>query len=280
MNRTPEDAIVVGVDGSTPGDAALMWAVDEAERRDKPLHLVHARDDDGFWIRSGAYPPDDVAGRPDTVLGSRMLLAQERSPKLKVSCESAAITAAGALIERSGTAHLLVVGSRGHGSLRGALLGSVSRQVSAHAACPVIVVPDETYRWREDVGVVVGVDGSAASALAAEFAFEWAADQGLPLIGVTAWWGDDPADETRRERVLADTLAPLQEKYPDVAVQRRVARAHPVDALVAASAGGQLIVVGSRGAGGFRGLVLGSVSHRILQRSHCPVAVIRPPQED
>ncbi len=279
MNRIPEGAIVVGVDGSTSGDAALMWAIDEAERQGKPLHLIHARDDDGFWIRAGAYPPDDVAGRPDTILGSRMLLAQERSPKLEVTCEAAAVTAAAALIERSGAAQLLVVGSRGRGTLRGALLGSVSRQVSAHAACPVIVVADESYRWREGAGVVVGVDGSAASALAAEFAFERAADRDLPLIGVTAWWGSDETDQIGREHLLSNTLAPLQEKYPDVVVQRRVARAHPVDALVAASAGGQLMVVGSRGAGGFRGLVLGSVSHRILQRSHCPVAVIRPPEE-
>lgn len=279
MSHISTGSIVVGVDGSVVGDAALTWAADEAAARGTPLHLIHARDDDGFWIRSGVGQPIDVASRPDSVLGSRALLAQERHPDLAVTTEGAGIGAAAALIERSTDAVLVVVGCRGHGTIRGTLLGSVSRQVSAHAACPVVVVPDEAPHRRDDGGVVVGIDGSAGSAVAVGFGFTRAADHRHSLTAVSAWWGADADQETRAGRLLSETLAPWREKYPEVTVHERVVRAHPVDALVAASAAARLVVVGSRGAGGFRGLRLGAVSHRLLQRAHCPVAVVRPPSE-
>lgn len=289
MAHFPVGSIVVGLDGSPSSDAALMWAADEAARRRLPLHLLHARGDEGWWIRSGAPPPAELEDRPDPILSGGQLLAQEREQDLEVTCEAADTTAAAALVARSGRAELVVLGGRGRGTLRGVLLGSVSRQVAAHAECPVVVVHDDTYRLRGHARVVVGVDASTASARTLEFAFAQAAGRSVPLTAVHAWWSDAEDDLSRleeaagpdtsvgrQERMVSDALAPWREKYPLVEVRERVVRAHPADALVAASAAAQLLVVGTRGAGGFRGLVLGSVSHRALQRAHCPVAVLHP----
>ncbi len=279
MSHVPPGSIVVGVDGSTGGDSALLWAADEAAARNVPLHLIRARDDDGFWIRSGVGQPSDVVARPDSILGSRILLAQERHPDLAVTHEAPGIGAAAALIERSRDAVMVVIGSRGRGTVRGTLLGSVSREVSAHALCPVAVVPGESHLWRDQAGLVIGVDGSPGASAAAQFAFAHAADRAQPLTALAAWWGADAGMETDAARLLSETLAPWREKHPDVVVRERVVQAHAVDALVAASAAARLIVVGARGAGGFAGLRLGAVSHRLLQRAHCPVVVVCPPRE-
>lgn len=290
MTSCPAGSILVGVDGSPSSEAALMWAIDEAVRRGKPLHLLHARDEEDWWIRSGAYPPPELADRADPVLSSAVLLAEERRQGVKVSSGSTETSAAAALVSLSGEVDLVVVGSRGRGNLRGALLGSVSRQVAAHARCPVVAVHDETYRLHEHGAVVVGVDASVASSPAVEFAFAHAARRSVPLTAVHAWFRDSdevaPEDASRagrttrkEQRVVTDALAEWRGKYPTVIVQEQVVRARPADVLVAASATAQLLVVGTRGAGGFRGLVLGSVSHRVLQRAHCPVAVVHPPQE-
>lgn len=284
MTHVPAGSIVVGVDGSPASDAALAWAVDEAVRRDRPLHLIHAREDEGWWLRSGTYQPPEISDRHDSVLAASVLLAQERGPRLDVTGEAVGVMAAAALVERSGQALLVVVGGRGRDILRGVLLGSVSRQVATHAACPVVVVHDEAYRWREGAGILVGVDGSPGSALALELAFGRADDEGLPLTAVHATRVDgqrEPADTTSdaSQDLLTRALAPWREKYPRVQVRERLVRARPVDALVAGSAAARLLVVGSRGSGGFSGLRLGSVGFRVLQRAHCPVAVVPPARE-
>lgn len=291
MVHFPAGSVVVGLDGSPSSDAALMWAVEEAVRRTIPLHLMHARADEGWWIRSGAFPPAELEDRPDPVLSAGLLLAQERGPDLDLTWESADTTAAAALVARSSRADLVVVGSRGRSALRGVLLGSVSRQVAAHAECPVVVVHDEAYRLREQGRIVVGVDASATSSRAVEFAFAHAARRSMSVTAVYAWWSDAEEDLSRsdderadvlvskQQRMVSNALAVWREEYPNVPVRERVVRSHPADALVAASAAAQLLVVGRRGSGGFRGLVLGSVSHSVLHRSHCPVAVVNPRQE-
>jgi nucleotide-binding universal stress UspA family protein len=134
--------------------------------------------------------------------------------------------------------------------------------------------------------VVVGVDGSPTSEAALAFAFEAAATRGVSLVAVHTWWDlfvdptmaplpDWDAIEVDEREVLAERLSGWGEKYPDVPVQRLVERDQPAHALVEQSLRAQLVVVGSRGRGNFAGLVLGSVSHAVLHRAHCPVAVVR-----
>ena len=86
-----------------------------------------------------------------------------------------------------------------------------------------------------------------------------------------------PADVAESGRLLlAESLAGWREKYPDVDVRELVLQEFPVESLIAQSAGAALMVVGSRGKGGFTGLLLGSVSQGVLRGAHCPLAVVRP----
>jgi len=187
------------------------------------------------------------------------------------------------LRQLSSRAHMLVLGRRGLGGVRGLLLGSVSTDVSAHADCPVVVVPEAP---RTSGPVVVGVDGSRVSAAAIEEAFAQASIIGVPLIAVHTYNGyPGIADVDRLEqgrRQLADEaheslgsqLAGCLGDYPDVAVENVVTMENPAEQVIASAADAQLIVLGSRGRGGFRGLLLGSTSQAVLHVAHCPVMIV------
>ena len=132
---------------------------------------------------------------------------------------------------------------------------------------------------------MVGVDGSEASEPALGYAFAHAASTGCGLTAVHTWcwevnlgepWTGDWTQIANQEATLvAESLAGWSEKYPDVPVRRYVVRGDPVAELLGQSHGASLLVVGSRGRGGFIGLVLGSVSRRILKRGTCSVAIVR-----
>ena len=133
-------------------------------------------------------------------------------------------------------------------------------------------------------GVVVGVDGSAVSELAVGYAFEQAALRGVPLEVVHVWWitglggltQDIKNDMITQQRLtLSETLVGWSEKYPDVEVRESLPVGPTVFALTEAAKNAELLVVGSRGRGGFRSLLLGSVSQGVLQHASCTVAVVR-----
>jgi len=141
--------IVVGVDGSAASGAALRWAAAEARLRDAAILAVHA-----WWaipqLASGAgdLPPADWQTLRDTEAKRfveefvEQTLGSDRAG-LRISTAAVqGVTAAGALIEASKEADLLVVGSHGLGGFEGLLLGSVSQQCAHHAVCPVVVVRD------------------------------------------------------------------------------------------------------------------------------------------
>jgi nucleotide-binding universal stress UspA family protein len=194
--------------------------------------------------------------------------------------------AAPALLSRAGDG-LLVVGERGAGDLGEPFAGSVASTVVVHAAGPVVVVRgDEPID--PDGPVVVGVDGSPASDAAIDFAVETADAAGCPLVAVHTWWdsflGPDlepllywGAIEADEHRVLAEQLAGRSATHPDLEVRTVVERSRPATVLLEQARGAQLLVVGSRGRGGFAGLLLGSVSRSLVNRAPCPVAVVPPP---
>ena len=173
-------------------------------------------------------------------------------------------------------------------------MGSVSVQVAAHAHCPVVVVHALPTPAPEAAPVVVGVDGSDSSTDAIAYAYEQASSRGVGLTVVHAWWLGWPdyveitsasavwaidwrAVAQEEEAVVAESLAGWQEKYPDVTVRRHSVRQLPVEALVDESRKACLVVVGTRGRGGFAGLLLGSVSQGVMHRAHCPVAIVHTP---
>ena len=144
-------AIVVGVDGSDASRAALLWAADEARLRTAPLVAVHAWSfipaqpigDPGML----AIPAGDLTGQLSaeseaarSVLADAVADAFEGAPEIEVEQRLVEGDAGDALVAESETAELVVVGSHGRSGLKAALLGSVSRHVVSHAACPVVVV--------------------------------------------------------------------------------------------------------------------------------------------
>ena len=134
-------SVVVGVDGSSRSVGALRWAAAEARARDADLHVVHA------WRLPMMASPPVVSVFPDystlEEAGRAVLDAALADPALadtRVHPHFLHGSPAQVLIERSGGAGLVVVGTRGLGRVAGALLGSVSRQLLHHAPCPVVVI--------------------------------------------------------------------------------------------------------------------------------------------
>lgn len=140
MAPTDTPRIVVGIDGSEHSRAALDVAVDEARRRGAGLDVIHAWTTPLVFAGMDAAPPP----RSEWRAAAHELLDQVLGPvpdDVKVVRRVVEGSVAATLIEASRDADLLVVGSRGRGGFAGLLLGSTSHQVTAHAACPVLVVP-------------------------------------------------------------------------------------------------------------------------------------------
>jgi nucleotide-binding universal stress UspA family protein len=286
--------VVAGVDGSEPSLGAADLAAEEAALRGLPLELVYAFSPP-FLARPATMPPDvpPVAPTPDLPSDELRQHAQDvlheagarvrgTHPELPVITRLRDGLAAGVLIDASGQARLVVVGHRGRGGFTGLLAGSVGIQLASHAGCPVIIARGEPKR---DAPVVVGVDGSPGARRAAAFAFDAAATYGVPLVIRFAWppgatW--PPELLTRGQAppeapdVPGDTVRDLAGAYPHVPVRPEVRTEPAHQSLVEASEQARLVVVGSRGQGGFRGLLLGSVSQALIHHARCPVAVVGP----
>jgi nucleotide-binding universal stress UspA family protein len=277
--------IVVGVDGSRAGLEAVSWAVKEAALRGVPLRIVHAmpkwayesRESSpyanvGLWMREGA----------ESVVEEALQRARREAPDVVVEHELLPGDPRPALFKAAEGAEMLVVGNHGLGGFRGLRLGSVALGVIGHTTCPAVVVRGVPTPPRDEV--VVGVDGYEGSTAAIRFAFAEAALRGAELRAVQAWnallpaTGLDPMPPTEQDmaerRLLSEALAGWSERYPDVKVTARVEAGHPVEVLRRASAGADLLVVGSHGRGDVSGLLVGSVSHALLHHAVCPLAVV------
>ena len=280
--------VVVGVDGSDSSLQALDWAVEEATRRHLTLRVLCAWHSD-YPAESVARVADGMADDSRSVVEAAAERARAAGPELDISTNTVHAQAASALIAASRHADTVVVGARGVGALTEALLGSTSMQVAAYASCPVVVVREPLSIHGGPRRVVVGVDGSNLSNEATGYAFEQASGRGLGLTVLHAWsanvftsgvaltalsepWRELAAEQ---ERITSEAIGQWAATFPNVDVLVRVTKGRPAHVLVDASAGAELVVVGSRGRGGFRGLLLGSVSRSVLHQAHCPVAVLR-----
>ncbi|WP_280502181.1 universal stress protein [Nocardia farcinica] len=290
--------IVVGVDG-TAGDLAVRWAAETAARRKRRLLLVHAVNVAAAAAVFGPYaqfvPPVTTAMR-DTgaeLLARARELAVSVAPEVEVETESVDGSPGKVLIDRSATAHMTVLGATGTGGTL-AHLGSTLIAVASHAAGTVVVVRGANPTATQDASgqplpVVVGVDGSEYGRAAVEVAFAEAAEREAPLVAVHSWtdlpaegfFGLPPGIEDRdiqeaAHQLLAEQMAGGREKYPDLEVTTRTYLSGPRKHLREWSERAQLVVTGSRGRGGFRGLLLGSTSNDLVQNAHCPVMVVHP----
>lgn len=285
---TPQP-IVVGVDGSESATQAVRWAAREAARRQAPLLLVHACSTVPVVTPPGVTLPrsyhDAMLEQGTQWLSDAAEAATAAAPDARVRTELPNGFAAEQLIGRSASAQLVVLGSRGLGGFTGMVVGSIAVAVVTHGHCPVVVVRGVAATDPpSELPVAVGVDGSPASDAAVRFAFDAAAARGVPVVAVHTWmdvalgveW--DAVDweriEAQEHPLLAERLATARERHPGVPVQRVVTQDRPARTLLEVAQHAQLVVVGSRGRGGFRGLLLGSTSQALIYHSPCPVAVV------
>jgi nucleotide-binding universal stress UspA family protein len=273
--------ILAGYDGSLGSERALSWAAREARSRGVVLTVCVA------WAPRFPVLPGEAGAAYDLVRrsGERIMAnglrhAQGIMGPASIRSLLAEESAAAVLCEFSRGADMVVVGSRGHGGVAGLLLGSVSSQVAAHAHGRVVVVRGH---WRQAGGyapgpIVVGADGSAASRVAVDFAFEEAALRDAPLLAVCAL-ADAPAGlggaQERRDAFEA-AITLWEKEHSEVTCLRQVSVGGARDALLTAAQDAQMLIVGGRGRGGVQGMMLGSVSRAVLDHAPCPVGVVRP----
>jgi nucleotide-binding universal stress UspA family protein len=286
-------ALVVGTDGSSAAAEALAWALEESHRRRVPLHVVTAwspsRDPQETQWLSTMTSVSELRTAVADELAATVTSAVESANhhEVSISTEVAYGHPAKALIDESDPDRLLVVGSRGRGALSGIVLGSVSQACAQYARGPVVVVRGSTPTAGTG-RVVVGVDGSAESLAALRFAAVDARLRGAPLQVVHVWQDTDHAAhgrfvppgesaKARADEAWYDILRAVLDVAPDVEIISEHVAGYAQSVLLKASEGAALLVVGSRGLGGWAGLMLGSVSLHCITQSACPVAVIRAP---
>ncbi|WP_327117483.1 universal stress protein [Nocardia sp. NBC_01730] len=290
-------AVVVGVDGSEASDLAVRWAAETAAQRGRRLHIVHGLDLAVARAVLGVYDLmvpaviDTIRRQGADHVATARRLAYDVDQGLTVETEVCEDHPAKLLIERSAAANLVVIGASGEGGTISHLGGTLLAVVS-HGHGPVVVVRDTgtEYQTRCVGRVVVGVDGSEISEAAVGAAFAEASDRRAQLVAVYAWsdlpYGrfaglpntiPDRGVAAEAQSILAEQLAGWQEKYPDVDVMRKAYLSGPRHHLIEWSRSAQLLVVGSRGRGGFRGQLLGSTGNALIQRAHCPVMVVHSP---
>ncbi|MGC5241840.1 universal stress protein [Streptomyces albogriseolus] len=278
--------IVVGVDPDPSKRLALAWAADEADRRRLPLRLVHAQGVPTGGYRSGETRPSweewnqALHELGDQVLKEAVAFVRSRHPDVEVSTLLAEGEPAWVLRQEARGAALVVVGSWHLSRRREMSSSSVILPLTAHAPCPVAVVPEPEHVTQQPAYFVVGVDGSPHAAAAVDVAFEEAALRGAHLRALYVWHPpllgvlDEDAAVRECRRVLSETVAGRTATYPDVELHHEVVRGHPVQVLAEASEHALGLVVGTRGRGGFTGMLLGSVSQGVLHHAGCPVITV------
>ena len=290
------EGIVIGMDGSSGSATALRWARRESLIRGWPLTAI-------MTVRGGAR-----AGRRPG--GDAGLDVDRDVMGVEATLEAAVVEAIGedaaaevrrhvsrdrpvpALLAAAAGAELLVVGARGHGGFRRLLLGSVSDQCLHHAPCPIAIAHDlPAPPAFHDGGerIVVGIDGSDVARRALAWALDEARARKARIEVIHAWQplaltgapfaplgGEIEALTGAAECVMDEAMARADTSGLAVPPERTIVCSGPAAAVLEAAKGADLVVVGSRGIGGFTGLLLGSASCQVAHHATCPVVVVPP----
>lgn len=287
------EVILVGVDGSTESLAAVRWAADRAVRTGARLHILctYALASYSAAALDGGYAVlDDEALKrgAQKVVDEGIACAKERGAE-QVSGSIEPGDPAGVLVEMSAEVDLIVVGSRGGGGFADRLLGTVSSALPAHAKCPVVVVPRHTSgkRFTPVERVVVGVDGSEVASAALRRAVDesvlWNAQltavSAVPIASTGTMMSWLPATVDREALVAEvrrglDAAVASATEGKDISVARHALDGSPASLLIEFSTAVDLVVVGTRGRGGFAGVLLGSTSQTVFSHSTCPVMIV------
>ena len=297
--------ILLALDGSPSADraralvASLAWPAGTIVRVVAALDVAPALWG-GPWIPA---IPVDADQLEEEAVGELTRVLLEAQPAL----EAAGLTVVAELLRGRPSAavvddarlwgpDLIVVGSRGHGPVETALLGSVSAAIVDHAACPVLVA-----RGDHAARVILAEDGSPAGMAARDLVAAWPAFATIPVVvvgvvDVAAPWRSGIAPtmfaaamdvytdmitsaRTTHREIVAATEAHLRAAGRTVSGELR--EGDPADQLrrAATDPAGDLIVVGSRGHVGISRLVMGSVAHAVLTHAHCSVLVVKRPPD-
>jgi len=281
--NNPTRRVVVGVDPSANAARAAEWAAREATDRGATLHLVHAMNqphgtslvDPASSVRT---MHETAAGQLDQVAGS----LRTRFPNLTITTEVSELGAAETLVTLSREAELVVTGTRGHGGFTGMLLGSVSHRTAAHAHCPVVVVREEASETARNE-IVLGIEPDEDPA-PIQFAFATAAQLGATVTAVRTWlpvttyggYAVAPLEGVEREQRedVEQLLKAIRQEFPGVEVTTRFVNGNAVPALVEASTGARLAVLGAHHRHGPLPIGAGYVVQGVLSHARTPVAVV------
>ena len=273
------DGVVVGYDGSPGSELALHWAAREAHDRGARLTICHSSMPE--YLALPIEPPvyELEQRHSEEILDRGVRHAEPFVGSGGVGTLLAVGSPARMLCERSAAAGMVVAGSRGHGRLAGLLLGSVAWQLAGHGRGRIVIVrSQESPANRTPGAVVAGVDASAPSLAALEFAAEEAALRRVPLIALCAL-ADAPQSlggARQMEEEFTGLMTRWEKAHPGIAVLRQVTNQSPRVALLDAGAEARLLVVGCRGRGGIPGMTVGSVTSALLHHAPCAVGIVRP----
>jgi nucleotide-binding universal stress UspA family protein len=290
--------VVVGVDGSGSDGAALLWAADTARLHGARLRIVHAVEAlsmGAMAVEMGTPTPEmtgalAAVGVAPGVAATAAEQVRQRHPDLQVEVLEALGGASALMLAQQDDALMLVVGRGRKTALDQILMGTTSLATVTHARCPVAVVDPEVGNDDAPRGrVVVALDGGRDSERAAETAFAEAELRGATLVGLNVWHIEvvngyvvtEPSSpewreiEERQTRRVEAALAQAHERHPSVPTEVAVLHGPSARVIAQQSTEADLLVMGTRGKGGFVGKLLGSTSQKVLQVARCPVVVVR-----
>lgn len=281
MTYRHDNVVVCGVDGSDASFNALVWAAEEAVRRNALLDIVCCYQEPTYDGHRGDISLNEEQAR------KVMMEARAKIAHIQVDIQESLETddPTEVLLERSKKVARVVIGSKGKtGGLADRLIGSVISALTARAYCAVVVVPSESMPDVIPVEhIVCGVDGSDSSQVALELAVREAARWKAKLSCVSSinlngvMWVPGPG---YHQEMLDDVKAGLQENVAkaaqgyDIDVHCHVIEGNPAALLAEFSTAVDMLVIGTRGRGGFVGLLLGSTSQNVIAHAACPTIVV------
>jgi nucleotide-binding universal stress UspA family protein len=280
--------LTVGIDGSAPARRAMDWAANEAERLGATVKAVACVQPPTFfnpWYVGVPYDMDEI--RAESSISVRVAIERACLQHPDLAYEEVVVTdnPRTALVAEAADSELLVVGTTGAGAVESWLLGSVAHAVARTSPCPVVLVPN-TDLAPPSGRIVAAVDGSPASYAALAWAGDEADARDGELVVVHAWtyyFGTELASQSAADLVRVDAQTVLDaaveraRERVRVRVRGELLEATAGEAIVECAADADLVVVGSRGRGGLRSAVFGSVAHGVASHSSTPTVIVRAP---
>lgn len=268
--------ILLPTDGSEYATGAIAVAIELAKRCGAPVRLMTSL---------------PLGSDLETVGTQNLLAAETAKAQAQLDALASTLTAAGVTCDTEvrhdehpdagivdsaaeAGAGLIVMGRRGKRGLARLMVGHATAKVIGNAPCDVLVAPRAAQFWTRRI--LLATDGSVHSRIALERAGAVAAACGLP-VSVLSVVAPSHGQERRAEaqRVVDEALAALRGQ--GIAAEGGIAEGRPDEVIVAqARSQADLIVVGSHGRTGLLGVLLGSVSERVIGAADCPVLVARP----